>query len=664
MTTYFFSLLFLFVLHFKCLENNKMASTLKKLFYLVISKIQSFYNRQRLQKMIFIFYLVLLPLLCLARDVFHITINKYIFAGICFIFSLLLNNTYFLYLFVYTLPFSVGLPDLFIFAIFCSLIILRYFNKFTVKQWILIISVPLFFFILEIVLTFIYRNPNIKESLRLFAVLFFISFAFYNRKLLTYRHILMLLLGYVITYFLITFQVVEVGIWGIKNRAYDWVNFKYLLRAYRFGTSENAVNWVNTGCKTKYPYFSSIIIEQNANKVGLSALLGGASAYFVYPIITNKKDKIFCVVLAILITLFGFWTISRSFILFEMLLGLTIFVFSILHKRTKPIDACIVFFSILLFASLFLLANKDFFNSILDRFFSNDVTTGGGRLTLLSDYFTKMFTSTKYVLFGVGASNLTHEYGIASPPHTNFVQLCCGYGLPITLLFVAFIIFCLIKFQKRIKITNYRFGFYIPMIFGFLFTLTSQIFFPTTILIIFLPAAIIASFNNKESEILVPETIHYPDVFNNISSTNCFAIGKVSFVDEKRKTINIDAKELIDKKQISKLLDDKIKYNPSYVVTSYKDLCENRKISRLLRKFKTSLVLVVCEEDVTVSFKERFKKFFFWDTFVFVYKHEITAEKFEGKKFVNKYKQLIYGESKLNIENVFAYLKLAKERKK
>lgn len=640
-----------------------MVSTLRNRLETVINKIKLFYNASKLQKIIFISYLVLIPLLCLVRDVFHVGINKYIFVAICLLFSIVLNNDYFSYFFVYTVPFAIGLPDLFIFAILTFFIIVRFFKKFSIKTWILIISVPLFFFFLEILLTLLYSNLNIKDSLRLCATLFFLSFCFYNRKLFSYKHILMLLFGYVTVYLLITLQFIEVGIWGIKNRSYQWVGFKYLLRSYRFGSKESAANWVNTGCDVSYPYITDMFLKENSNNVGLSALLGGASAYFIYPIITDKKDKITCIVLGILITLFGFWTLSRTFILIEILFGVSLVILSIIQRRSKTIDVLIVLFLIILIISLFLLLNKNFFQSILNRFFEYDVSSGGNRLTLIGLYFSKMFTSFKYVFFGVGATNILNEYGIGESPHTNFVQLCCGYGLPVTILFIGFVIFCFIKFQKRIKITNYRFGFYMPMILGILFTLADQIFFPTSILIIFLFAVILASFNNKDSKISIPESFHYADVFDNFSNGSCYSLGKVSFVDEKRKKIQIDLGTLLAKEQTAKILKEIIKQKPAYIVVNYKDIFDNKKLCKLLRKFKSSLVLVVCEEDVTVSFKERFKKFFFWDTFVFVYKYEITAEKFEGKKFVIKNKQLIYGESKLNIGNVFAYLNPTKERK-
>lgn len=638
-----------------------MTNAIKNQIGLVISKIQGFFNNKKMQKIIFISYLVLLPLLCLVRDVFHVGISKYIFVAICLLFSIVLNNDYFSYFFVYTVPFAIGLPDLFIFAILSGMIIVRFFKKFSIKSWILIISVPLFFLLLEVVLTYAYGSLNIKDSLRLFAVLFFLSFCFYNRDIFTYKHVLMLLFGYVVSYFLIAFQVIEVGLWGIKHRDYYWVNFKYLLNAYRFGSKESAALWVDTGCSINYPYISDMFLKENPNNVALSALLGGASAYFIYPIINDKKDKITCIVLGILITLFGFWTLSRTFILIEILFGVLLAILSIIQRRSKTIDALIALILVILIISLFLLINKTFFQSILNRFFDYDVSSGGNRLTLIGLYFSKMFTSFKYVFFGVGATNIVNEYGIDAPPHTNFVQLCCGYGLPVTILFIGFVIFCFIKFQKRIKITNYRFGFYIPMILGILFTLADQIFFPTSILIIFLFTVILASFNNKESKISIPESFHYADVFDNFSSKSCYSFGKVSFVDEKRKKIQINLGALLTKEQTSKILKEIIEQKPAYIVVNYKDICGNKKLCKLLSKFKSSLVLIVCEEDVAVSFKERFKKLFFWDTFGFVYKHEITAEKFEGKKFVNKH--LIYGESKLNVENVFAYLKSTKGRK-
>lgn len=634
-----------------------MMNALKKPLEFVSFKMQSLFNASKLQKILFISYLVLLPLLCLTRDVFHIAINKYLFVAFCLIFSILLNNNYFLYLFVYTLPFAVGLPDLFIFGILVAFIIIRFFNKFSIKYWILIISVPLFFCLLEIVLTLAYGNLNIKDSIRLFSVLFFLSFCFYNRKLFNYKHVLMLIFGYVVTYILITFQVIEVGIWGIRHRAYDWVNFKYLLNAYRFGSREDAIHWVNTGCKVPYPYASDMRIGENSNNVGLSALIGGASAYFIYPVIQNKKDKIICIILGIVIVLFGFWTNSRSFILFVILLGIAMLVLSIIHKRAKPINAIIVLFLVLLIISLLLVMDIKALIRIVNRFFANDTSSAGNRLTLIGDYFSKMFTNANYVLFGVGATNILHEYALSAPPHTNFVQLSCGYGLPITLLFIGLIIYCLIKFQKRIKITNYRFGFYVPMIFGFLFTLTDQIFFPTSILISFISTIIIASFNNKKSEIIVPEDVHYLTILDNFNSCHYFAAQGLLIDDKKRNNVSFNPSEIVSKEQCTKFIQDIIQYKPAYIVVNYENLNHQKILSKQFRKIKTSILIVVCDRNTDISFVERVKKFLFWDKCLFVYRDEITAIKFENKKFVRKYQELIVGDSPLIVDDILNYLK-------
>ncbi|MCQ2802419.1 MAG: O-antigen ligase family protein [Bacilli bacterium] len=467
----------------------------------------------------------------------------------------------------------------------------------------------------------------------------------------------MLIFGYVVTYILVTFQVVEVGIWGIRHRAYDWVNFKNLLNSYRFGSRDNAVNWVNTGCKVPYPYVSDMRIGENSNNVGLSALIGGASAYFIYPVIQNKKDKIACIILGIVIILFGFWTNSRSFILFVILLGIAVLVFSIIHKRTKPIDAFIVLFSVLLFISLLSLIDTKTLIRIVNRFFEKDASSAGNRLTLISEYFSKMFTKANYVLFGVGATNILHEYALSAPPHTNFVQLACGYGLPITLLFIGLIVYCLIKFQKRIKITNYRFGFYVPMMFGFLFTLTDQIFFPTSILISLISTIIIASFNNKKSEIVVPEDVHYKTLMDNFDSSYYFAADGLLIDDKKRNNMIFNPSEIVTEEQRTKLIQDIIEYKPAYIVVNYEDLNHRKILSKQFRKIKTSVLIVVCDKNTHISFVEKAKKSLIWSKCLFVYRDEATAIKFENKKFVQKYQKLIVGDSSLIIEDILGYLK-------
>ena len=629
----------------KFLVNTK--ERIKRKFLPITSKLIT----EKRQKNFFVGYIALLLGLLVLRDVFNFGINKIVFVVLYLLIAVLSTNKYFLYSFAFTIPFRIGLPDLYIVLIFFVSFVFRFFDKISVKRWILISCIPAFFFLLEILLSFIYGNVVLENSIRLFLMLFILGICFYNKDIFSYKHILFILAGYVIAYLIITLGSIEVAFWGVKHSNREWLNFKNIFKSYRFGSKKQIINYINTGLETPYPYNPTILLEDNSNNIGLSALIGSATAYFVFPIVKSKKEKILTAILGIVIAIFGFWGLSRSFILFELILAVFIMIFSILHKRKDLVDTLIIVFTIVLVISLFLLFNNDFLYKILKRFYESSTLTGGGRLTLIRDYFVKMFSSLKFVLFGTGCTNLQKIYGFQEPPHTNFVQIGCSYGLPVLILFITFIIISFIKTRRRVRITNYKFGFYIPLIFGFLFTLTNQIFLPTGILSMFIMAAILASYNDKENVFIIPDEIKLEHIKDNINNKVVFCTNDISIVEKTYNNITFDL-QTISTNELYSLYE---KNNPSFVFASFENFEDLKKICEITEKLNSTIVIGICKQIVKPSLKEKIFSHLISEKVFIYFDNEISIINFKGLGYSKRHKKKINSVNNLSVSSFIGF---------
>ena len=179
-----------------------------------------------------------------------------------------------------------------------------------------------------------------------------------------------------------------------------------------------------------------------------------------------------------------------------------------------------------------------------------------------------------------------------------------------------------------------------------------------------LPAVITASFNNKESEIVIPENIYHSSVYDNMNSQYYFSVDESNVDDKKRQNILINPSELITKEQIHNFKKELSEYKPAYVIINFEDLVSQKLLAKLLKKLKSSIVIVICDNISNLTFKNRIMRFFFWGRFLFIYRNEDVAIKFEGNKIPKKYNNLIIGNSPIVVEDIINSIKTKKGYKR
>ena len=467
-----------------------------------IPVIKDFYSRIKLQRIILISYFVIITGLILMRDIVGIDINKFIFFGVFAFFVLISNRDNAYKIILFTLPFSSSLAEVYIHLFSLAYLIITNIKKQSWKNWIIIFAVPLFLFGYEMIISTIYGGASIQLGLRILTLLSVLGIVFYDRSSFTKKHIYAFLNGCLFMFGVMAINWIIPAFYGVThvNPKYPWLDLPILIKDVRFGFS--MVEWLETVTKVYYPIRPATVIIENPNNIGMISITCIAISLTLFG--TSKgKEKLYLLFTTLAFLFFGIWSQSRMFLLVLAIFAFVYLLFFGLTKRFKWVDVGIIFFTLLSTFSLVYLLNQEAVNNFFRRFSDKDISTGGGRISLLINYLTFTFSSWKYAVFGIGINNLVNVTGFETVPHSNFVQFISAYGIVIFILFLAFVVFMWIRSKKIVKPNNPKILLCLPLFFITLFTVSIQLFAPSIILITFIPTIMCISFLNKDCEKLL-----------------------------------------------------------------------------------------------------------------------------------------------------------------
>lgn len=193
--------------------------------------------------------------------------------------------------------------------------------------------------------------------------------------------------------------------------------------------------------------FSGIFSDPNYYSIAL--LLGIVIAFQEVLSRSAIRGRSFWIVSFIILTVCGFATISKSFILMYIFVILLLLV-SRGHSRRR--------FSILwglsLIAAVMVLMPKSLINNLLFRFTSADYDITTGRAVIWSNYLNEIKSSPRIMLLGCGVG-AGYLYG--RPTHNMYLELLYYLGVFGTVAYLACLLFVtfLYKAPIRRKIANY-----------------------------------------------------------------------------------------------------------------------------------------------------------------------------------------------------------------
>lgn len=479
---------------------KSLTKRVKSILMKIFEFIKKFHNNAKIQKYVLLGSLAVLTLAIVLRDFVGLNVNKFVFFGIFAIAVLLCNKSNALMVIFFTLPFSSSLAELYIITFSLIYLVLINLKNHSIKGWITILIIPVILFGLELVLSYIYGGISLEKSFRILIILSLLAIVFYDKKLLTKKHLYAFIAGMLYLFIMIGINCLIISIWATINKGkLRWINIFSIARVFRFSSANDLVSWLHNNCNMDYPIYIEHRLGENPNNIGMMCIIGLSSLFVIYGS-TRRKERFLVTLAMIEFVLFGILTQSRMFIITFALFIVFGFVALVLTKRLKAIDAAIIFLFIVMVLSIIALVNHDLVNTFIKRFSESSTSDGGGRITIAIDYMKFIFSNWKYALFGVSCTHLQEIAQIDVVPHTNFVQFIGSYGIVVFVLFVAYIVVCFIRTKGKVSIKKQEFLLFIPLIFNVIFSMTLQLFIPSIVLLSFIPSMICVSFLNDGKE--------------------------------------------------------------------------------------------------------------------------------------------------------------------
>ncbi|MBQ3504701.1 MAG: hypothetical protein IJA75_08365 [Oscillospiraceae bacterium] len=399
-----------------------------------------------LNKVVIITVICLLSILLISRDIFYVSINKYIYLGVCTVGILLTNKKAFMQLMSFFFPLMCGLPGTYVLLVAVSRYILfEGVNRKTILYF-------LFVFIFEMIALLWYTaglDANIIHQILALCVLFIML---HNHEGVDYY-------GCIRMYWLGTILVAAVIVCStLMNAPANWLSL--LAKGwFRFGS--DALEGIQT-----------MTLRLNANTLAYYCLV---STMFGLIMINREKGIKRFVVLAgtIFLILSGLLTVSRSWILITGgCLGL--YLLSQI-KNIRYIFASVAMVLLLGFAGTKLVEQMpELLTGITTRITDATMDGAGGRFENAASYLEAMSESIRVSLIGAGATyhNETLKMGVA--PHNGTIQVLVSYGVIGSALFFYGI---LSPLQKR-EVSKSPLLYWLPFIGCVLFVQTLQFINP------------------------------------------------------------------------------------------------------------------------------------------------------------------------------------------
>lgn len=477
---------------------DSLFNRLKRIFTAFLSKIKTLLYKRKVQICIFIAYFAFVFVYTALTNFLGINVNKYIFIFIFALALLLLTRGKAIAVMLFTLPLSPSVGETFFVTISLVYLFFITFKKHRFREWMWMLAIPLSLFILEIILSATYGSVSIQETFRMFELLFLLAIVFYDKDIFTKKHLYAFVFGCLFMLMVVGTNWILGFVWAMRNKGTcTWFGLSIFLKDVRLGV--NTYQWASANSGIAVPINTSIQFSDNSNNLALFSIVSMVSVYAVLGS-ARLKERAFSIVLFALFAVFGVWTQSRMFVIALALFILLSPLFSAITKRKDWISSIALLSFVISVVFLVLLVFPDIRKALLSRFMSGDISSGGSRFEIIREYLTFIFSNWKYATFGVSVSNLYPLSGLEQMPHTNFLQLLCGYGMIVFAGFVVFLVFSFKKTKQKTKFNSQMILLYAPLLFTVIFTFSLQLLMPTVILIAFIPSMICCSYLNKGAE--------------------------------------------------------------------------------------------------------------------------------------------------------------------
>ena len=202
---------------------------------------------------------------------------------------------------------------------------------------------------------------------------------------------------------------------GIRSAPNNWEEL-FADGYFRFGDTHSEVS---DGMK----------LVLNANALAYYGIVGMSCGIMLAELAKTIFGKIFYVLLAVVCSLTGFLTVSRSWLIVTIIC-LIIYFAAKMRTLKGVFTVAICCMVLVLTVTKFIDANPDLFQGFITRFSDETVQDGGGRTVIMLKYMERFLQSPRLVLLGTGVTQTQAVIGISEALHngTQQILVCYGFG--------------------------------------------------------------------------------------------------------------------------------------------------------------------------------------------------------------------------------------------
>jgi hypothetical protein len=398
-------------------------------------------------KLLLSMFIAMITILMITRDIAGMPLNKYLFVVISAVAFCLLDYVNMICAIAFLFPLLSGLPANYIMVLAIVLIMTKRNVSFTISQLLFMCITILG----ETIHLFGFLSLNITDLVSYFAHVALILLVTLDKttQYLYRRTIISFLIGIMVQLFVILFASLKYV--GINDM---------IMHGIRFGDVSTLSG--NT---------ADMVLTNNQNNIAYYCVL--ALSCLLILIYKYKANHIAYYFLLFIPIIFGFLTVSRTFILVSIPILILYMAFMI--KKSKKNIIHLIYISAFLLLGYFLTINQyhDLYQNILYRFQSKDLF--GGRDQLFAVYNNYLFSHVDAFLVGTGLFPMESTVKAFNVPHNGFQQVFVAYGI---LGFIAFIFLFYLIIKNAINKHKIDIVFYLPLIAMVAFIQTVQLLAP------------------------------------------------------------------------------------------------------------------------------------------------------------------------------------------
>ena len=426
------------------------------------------FEKSNSHSFILISFILGLILLLAFRDINGIKINNYVYLIYIVIFMFLAKYKTLVYMVIFMFPLFWGLPGTYIIlaAIILSLIKYKLINKNVL--WLMFIFVAQEFMAM-LFYSEIFYAVEIKY---LCTLMIFFSFLYLEEKIDYNKAVLVYFIGSSVLCVIIIIST-------LATAPDNWIDL-FAKGWFRFGNVQASET-------------EGMTLQVNANTLAYYSIVGISIGI----VLLQKYNSI---LMRILIGIMMFWhflagifSMSRTWII-SIILIVVLLIFDSVKNGENFLSMILILLVIACIVSFLFNNNSAFLQGFLTRLTDSTMSSGGGRIGILTLYWKQFFDNVRFIFLGTGVTQYREVLGSNIAMHNAIQQIVVCYGIPGSIVFFIGMLTPVFKISKK------PFIYWIPVIMTIVFIQTIQFVNPDTLMLPYIIAIFVLKADTMENK--------------------------------------------------------------------------------------------------------------------------------------------------------------------